>query len=68
MNELDFQKHYENMIIKEEYRKKGISIIKCIEEKSIEENILSLFANKLDKLPIAQNILICKRETTIEEI
>ncbi len=67
-NELDFQKHYENMIIKEEYKKKGISIIKCKEEQSIEENILSLFANKLDKLPIAQNILICSRETTIEEM
>ena len=67
-NELNFQKHYENMIIKEEYMKKGISMIKCKEEQSIEENILCLFANKLDKLPIAQNILICSRETTIEEI
>ena len=49
------------------YKKKGISIIKCKEEQSIEENILSLFANKLDKLPIAQNVLICNRETTFEE-
>ena len=67
VNELDFQKHYENMIIKEG-NKKGISIIKCKEEKSMEENILSLFAKKLYKLPIAQNILICSRETTIEEM
>ena len=50
------------------YKKKGISIIKCKEEQSMEENILSLFANRLDKLPIAQNVLICSRETTIEEI
>ena len=88
VNKLDFQKHYENMKIKEEYKKfglvenrledddhqhrqykkKGISIIKCKEEQSMEENILSLFSNKLDKLPIAQNILICSRETTIEEM
>jgi len=56
------------MIIKEEYKKKGISIIKCKEEQSMEENILFLFAKKLDKLSKPQNILICGRETTIEEM
>ena len=67
-NDLDFQKHYENMLIKEGYKNKGISIMECKKEQSMEENILYLFAKKLDKLPIAQNILICSRETTIEEM
>ena len=34
----------------------------------MEEYILSLFMEKLGKLPIAQNILICSNETSIEEI
>ena len=34
----------------------------------MEEYILYLFQEKLDKLPIAQNILICSKETSIEEI
>ena len=66
-NDLDFNKHYENMKIKEEYRKKGISIKKC-ENESMEEYILYLFMEKMDKIPVAQNILICSKETSIEEI
>jgi len=46
---------------------KGISIKKCIKI-SMEEYILSLFIKKLGKLPIAQNILVCSNETSIEEI
>ena len=68
INELNLNKHYENMIIKQECKKRGISILECKKEQSMEENILSLFATKLNKLPIAQNILICSRETTIEEL
>ena len=34
----------------------------------MEEYILYLFQEKLDKLPIEQNILICSKETSIEEI
>ena len=68
-NELDFNKHYNNMKIKEEYnnRYKGISIKKCKDE-STEEYILRLFIDKIGKLPIAQNLLICSKETSIEEI
>jgi len=66
-NNLTFQKHYENMLIKPEFNNKGISIVKC-EKISMEEYILSLFIKKLDKLPIAQNILICSNETSIEEL
>jgi hypothetical protein len=45
--------------------------IKKIKKKSnisMEEYILDLFMEKLGKLPIAQNILICSNETSIEEI
>ena len=55
------------MKIKEENKFKGISIKKC-EKISMEEYILFLFMEKLDKLPITQNILICSNETSIEEI
>ena len=66
-NNLNFQRHYENMLIKSEKIIKGISIIKC-KKISMEEYILYLFMKKLDKLPIAQNILICSNETSIEEV
>ena len=46
---------------------KGIEIKKCVKI-SMEEYILYLFQTKLKKLPIAQNVLICINETTIEEI
>ena len=55
------------MIIMGEKKYKGIYIYKCINE-SIEEIILYLFQEKLRILPIAQNILICSNETSIEEI
>jgi len=66
-NKLDFEKHYENMLIKGEKKYKGIYIFKC-ETLSMEEYILYLFQEKLDRLPIAQNILICSNETSIEEM
>ncbi len=66
-NDSNFQKHYENMKIKEENKFKGISIKKC-EKISMEEYFLFLFMEKIDKLPIAQNILICSNETSVEEI
>ena len=66
-NNLNLQKHYKNMLIKSEFNNKGISIKKCTKI-SMEEFIISLFIKKLGKLPIAQNILICSNETSIEEI
>jgi len=65
-NNSDFDKHYKEMEIKVK-NKKGISIYKCINE-SIEEFILFLFETNLNKLPIAQNIIICSKETSIEEL
>ena len=55
------------MLIKTEQKYKGIYIHKC-ENESMEEYIFYLFQEKLDKLPIAQNILVCNNETSIEEI
>jgi len=66
-NNLDYQKHYENMLIKGDKKYNGIYIFKC-ENISMEQYILFLFHDKLDKLPIAQNILICSNETSIEEM
>jgi len=55
------------MKIKEENKFKGIVIKNC-KKISMEEYVLGLFMEKLDKLLIAQNILICSSETSIEEI
>ena len=55
------------MLIKGEKEYKGIFIYKC-EKVSMEQYILYLFEEKLEKLPIAQNILICSNETSFEEI
>jgi len=66
-NGLDFGKHYMNILIKGAKKNKGFFICKC-ESLSIEEYLLYLFQEKLDKLPIAQNILICSSETSIEEM
>ncbi len=66
-NGLDFEKHYNNMLIKGDKKYKGIFIDKC-NNISLEQYILYLFQDKLDKLPIAQNILICSAETSIEEM
>ena len=67
INKLTLKTHYENMLIKSEFSDKGISIKKC-KEISMEEYILYLFMKKLNKLPIAQNILICSNKASIEEI
>ena len=66
-NGLSFEKHYSNMIINCNKKYRGFFIFKCVTI-SMEEYILYLFQEKLDKLPIAQNILICSNETSIEEI
>ena len=66
-NNLSYQKHYENMLIKGEKKYKGIYIYKS-RNLSMEQLILFIFKNKLEKLPIAQNILICSNETSIEEM
>ena len=66
-NNLNLQKHYENILIKGTKNLKGIYIEKC-ENISMEEYIINLFNKNLDTLPIAQNILICSKDTSFEEI
>ena len=66
-NKQSIKEHYSKMLIKEENRYKGIYLQKC-ENSSMEEFILYLFMDKLGQLPIAQNILFCNKETSIEEI
>ena len=67
VNNLSLSDHYKNMLIKSK-NDKGIEIEKCKENDSMEYYIYSLFMEKLNKLPIAQNIIICSNETSIEEI
>ena len=55
------------MLIKEKNKYRDIYILKC-ENFSMEEYTLYLFLEKFGKLPIAQNILICSKEISIEEI
>ena len=68
-NNLDLEKHYKKMLIKDENSYKGFYFKEC-KEKSMEEYIIDLFYDKLGKeqLPISQNILICSKETSIGEI
>ena len=72
---LDLDKHYEKMLIrhkgnstkKEIENLKGIYLKDC-NKISKEEYILNLFFDILGQLPVAQNLLICGKETSIEEI
>ena len=64
-NGIDCHRHIGKMEIKD--NNKGISVVKCLDQ-TIEEYVLYLFVNNLDKLPISQNILVCNNETSIEEI
>ena len=64
---VNLEEHYKEMLIKEKDKYKGIYLEKC-ESISMEEYIIKLYSDKLKQLPIAQNILICSRETSIEEI
>ena len=66
-NDISFQKHYEKMLIKEKNEYKGIYLHECKEE-SMEEFIISTYMDKMNQLPIAQNILICNKETSHEEM
>ena len=67
-NEITLQKHYENLLIKKKNIYKGIYLHKCENNESAEEYILKIFLEKIEKLPLAQNVLISSKETTPEEI
>ena len=66
-NNIDLKSHYENMLIQGKKKFEGFYIYKC-ENLTMEEFILYLFQEKLEKLPIAQNILFLSNETSYEEM
>ena len=66
------EKFYDRMTIISEEKKeteeyKGIYLYEC-DINSMEEFIIKLFWDKLNQLPIAQNVLITSKETCEEEI
>jgi len=60
-----FGEHYKDMKITT--KEKGIYLLESGDD-SLEEYIINLFFDKTSGLPIAQNILICNKETSSEEI
>ena len=66
-NDSNLYSHYEKMVIMENFKYQGIYLQKC-NNISMEEYIIYLFWEKIKELPIAQNILICSKDTSFEEI
>ena len=66
-NKTSIEQHYKKMLIKEKKRSKGIFIHTC-ENENKERFIVNLYLDKIGILPVAQNILICSKETLNEEI
>ena len=67
-NDTSLEKHYENMLIKGQAKYRGFYLYKCEEDESMEEFIINLFFDKINCMPIAQNILFTNEETSFEEI
>jgi len=59
--------HYNKMRILSNDNIKGIYLYEC-ENNSMEEFIIELFWDKINDIPIAQNVLITNKETSTEEI
>ena len=66
-NGTSLQEHYEAMLMRDKDKYKGFYLFKC-EKESMEEFILKINLDKMGQLPIAQNLLICSKETSQEEI
>ena len=71
-NNLSLEKHYNKMkIINQDNSTllKGLFIYKSgMESETMEKDILQIFLDKIGNLPIAQNILIFNKETSVEEM
>ena len=67
-NNKPMETHYNNIKITPVDVYKGIYLQKCDKDNPMENFIINLFWDKLTELPIAQNILITSKETSIEEI
>ncbi len=66
-NNTSLKEEYEKILIIKKNKFKGIYLHEC-EENSTGEFIYELFLKKIGKTPIAQNIIICSKETSVEEI
>ena len=66
-NGSSLEKHYKKMLIKSSTTLKGIYLYKS-ESNSIEEDILQIFLEHTKNIPIAQNILVMNKETSLEEM
>ena len=63
-NDLDLEKIYKQSFIKVgEY--KGVYIYHCVQ---LEKSVFQIFKYLTNNTPIAQNILLCNRETSLEEL
>ena len=65
LNYLTLNKIYEKTIVKQEYNYQGIFIYICL---SVIKDLFQIFKFLTGNNPLAQNILICKKDTTNEEI
>ena len=66
-NDKTLEDHYNKMRIVSSKNDKGIYLYECTNN-SMEEFIINLFWEKINELPIAQNVLITSKETSTEEI
>lgn len=66
-NKTSLKEQYERMSMIEKKKYKGIYLHKC-EKNSIGKFIYELFLQKIGQNPIAQNIMISSKETSVEEI
>ena len=66
-NDKTLEGHYNKMRIISHDNIKGIYLYEC-DNNSMEEFIINLFWDKINELPIAQNVLITNKETSTEEI
>ncbi len=67
VNNTLLKEEYEKILMIEKDKYKGIFLHEC-HENSTGEFIYELFLQKIGKAPIAQNIMICSKETSFEEI
>ena len=70
----DLENYYKEISIKKNqnnknnYPLKGIYLFESTKISTMEESILQIFLDQIEKIPIAQNILITSKETSYEEI
>ena len=63
-NGISLENHYEEILIKNENKYKGLFMHKCEKGDLMEEFILNLYFDKIGTLPLSQNILFFSKETS----